>query len=1251
MPTCLEACIKARARANQHELSRAFLGRPRITSKHIINQYSTIHCSIVLAAFHGHIREMKSLLLTLLALRALGANAKGMLDKKQTLVDWIVSKGGYFNPKQEFLSSNQVYATERIERDEVLYSAPWDCILRDEKSRHLYSDGLHCANAHFLIQELKKGNESIYAPYTQYLELLPKYEVPSAWSEAGKDLLELICGYGQLPPKNPVSWLITDWRLYCRGSTDEFDDTAAMLVLSRGDEGLMVPLFDFYSHANGKLCNADYRINHGVSYALFATRDIEKGEAIHVSFNRCNSCNHLNHFGTPELLRDHGFVEPYPQSYHFNSLNFSFALDKNEQAEDGSLTVTWLPHNNTEADIDRIYTYLHSQLKRLKQVVKPELETIKYSNATKVPTHEWNIATRYFEALVVALESAIDASGSMDEYLCPEGTERNAKCSPNDGYDDLQHMERFDKNYQTYCDNYGVVNMTKGVMILADRDTKDVVQSPYQRLTFLDHESEGVEDKCLELDDMLQICSSFRPHYHDYVTHFPARYKAEIKRVLFVGGGDAMVLHEMLKYPNIELIVGLELDQTVVRESMKQFRTSPHFEDERVQWWFGDATVSLLMLPKEYFGSFDLVMVDLSDTVLAFSVVENLGIMETFALLLKPDGIMIKNDLQFSEMSGIFDFTIQLSVTDVPLICEQAFVLGSNSVDFLRPHVDTLLKGHDVEMKLLEPVEDLDDSFKLFKKYQHNNAREQGKCDNLVNDSDVKLKRAGLFMVVEAENAKGPLRGEKLEKALMEVIQQQGLEHVSTVTSPSETSGNHVIIVTKEGVIVARTWPKEKYCAFDIHLWGRFNKMDAIRDALVDAVGSKAGSVSSFRIIVGGMRGTDFWKQDKQEIGPKIFQNRNCTPKHGHGEINQDMIHTVVEEMLNLIDGKDAVVAVLCGAETDLCGSLEVVRKSDKVGSVFPIYPCSNIKDIEFMGDAAVRMSACELETLKHLRDAVAKNGQISSLVVDSTATLGIAKIVQSILANPRHQAQLLMPRLICVAPMFDERDEWRKVLLDRSRKNLLHEFKFRAEMILVGTTEEVEVNVLSTGDSRFFSRIVEYADAVTNRTSIPFEISAIIGAPPKDSDEYHPKHFTAESYDIESGEEQFRKQKPLGHHIVSQLNTGSDDWSAKSFTQELVAALDSALKAANFSKAQVEVIDDVGNGVVALAVAPEGTGIAVWDGNQRITLNMFTFDSDNADAFFQKFTKKLSTANVLSKDEQPRGIGKVVNFARDLSS
>ena len=77
--------------------------------------------------------------------------------------------------------------------------------------------------------------------------------------------------------------------------------------------------------------------------------------------------------------------------------------------------------------------------------------------------------------------------------------------------------------------------------------------------------------------------------------HYAARFLKDIKRVLFVGGGDSMLLHETLKYQNLELVVGLELDQKITRQSFKHFGTQPHFDDERVQWWFGDASKTLLM--------------------------------------------------------------------------------------------------------------------------------------------------------------------------------------------------------------------------------------------------------------------------------------------------------------------------------------------------------------------------------------------------------------------------------------------------------------------------------------------------------------------------------------------------------------------------------------------------------------------------------------------------------------------------------
>ena len=114
----------------------------------------------------------------------------------------------------------------------------------------------------------------------------------------------------------------------------------------------------------------------------------------------------------------------------------------------------------------------------------------------------------------------------------------------------------------------------------------------YQSITFT--HSEKLKDTCLYMDHYLHTCISWRSHYHEYLVHYAARYVNEVKRVLFIGGGDNMIVHEVLKYPSLELVVGLELDQTVVRKSFKNMGTQPHFDDERVQWWFGDATTSLL---------------------------------------------------------------------------------------------------------------------------------------------------------------------------------------------------------------------------------------------------------------------------------------------------------------------------------------------------------------------------------------------------------------------------------------------------------------------------------------------------------------------------------------------------------------------------------------------------------------------------------------------------------------------------------
>ena len=259
-----------------------------------------------------------------------------------------------------------------------------------------------------------------------------------------------------------------------------------------------------------------------------------------------------------------------------------------------------------------------------------------------------------------------------------------------------------------------------------DYEELEELKTSYQKLWFMERKLDGEEDICMNLENTLQICSNYRPHYHEFFVHFPARFLERMERVIFVGGGDSMLLHEILKYPSLTKVVGLELDQQVTRKSFQHFKSQPHWDDPRVDWIYGDATKSLPLLPQDYWGSFDLVLVDLSETVMSFSVTQTMDIFSALSLLLKDSGIMVKNEPYIEQFSEFFDYSIQLFY-GTPKICTQVLVMGSHKVDFL--HHPT--KDHGVNRLLLEPL-DHDESmrFKYMNDYRKTNARTQGHCEN-----------------------------------------------------------------------------------------------------------------------------------------------------------------------------------------------------------------------------------------------------------------------------------------------------------------------------------------------------------------------------------------------------------------------------------------------------------------------------------------------------------------------------------------
>lgn len=220
------------------------------------------------------------------------------------------------------------------------------------------------------------------------------------------------------------------------------------------------------------------------------------------------------------------------------------------------------------------------------------------------------------------------------------------------------------------------------------------------------------DDACLFLHGYLHMCASNRPHYHEPFVHYPARFLDSVERVLFIGGGDSMVLHEVLKYPTLELVVGLELDQSVVRSSFQYFGTQPHWDDERVEWYFGDGAKSLNLLPREYFGTFDLVVVDILSAIAQFlQVNDELTIMEALMLLLKPDGIIVKNEdegyIPGASTANFTKHSVEIMFHDVPIYCLQTFVVGSNAKNFL----DATAKDHGIETKYLKNIDEFKSQF------------------------------------------------------------------------------------------------------------------------------------------------------------------------------------------------------------------------------------------------------------------------------------------------------------------------------------------------------------------------------------------------------------------------------------------------------------------------------------------------------------------------------------------------------------
>ena len=132
-------------------------------------------------------------------------------------------------------------------------------------------------------------------------------------------------------------------------------------------------------------------------------------------------------------------------------------------------------------------------------------------------------------------------------------------------------------------------------------------QSEYQHIAILDTEEFG---RVLTLDGYLMITEKDEFIYHDMIVHVPMATNLGIKKVLVIGAGDGGSIRELTRYPGIEQIDMVEIDQMVV-EVCKEFipQTACRLEDPRVHIYYEDGLKFIRRKVSEY----DLIIVDSTD--------------------------------------------------------------------------------------------------------------------------------------------------------------------------------------------------------------------------------------------------------------------------------------------------------------------------------------------------------------------------------------------------------------------------------------------------------------------------------------------------------------------------------------------------------------------------------------------------------------------------------------------------------------
>ena len=162
-------------------------------------------------------------------------------------------------------------------------------------------------------------------------------------------------------------------------------------------------------------------------------------------------------------------------------------------------------------------------------------------------------------------------------------------------------------------------------------------QTPYQRIEVFETTDFG---NFMVIDGYTMVSARENFVYHEMMTH-PVLYTHDApKNVVIIGGGDCGTLREVLRHPEVESAVQVEIDERVTRLAEQYFpELCERNDDPRAELIFGDGIQWVKDAPAD---SLDVVIIDSTDPIGPAEGLFSRPFYEDCLRALRPGGMIVQ---------------------------------------------------------------------------------------------------------------------------------------------------------------------------------------------------------------------------------------------------------------------------------------------------------------------------------------------------------------------------------------------------------------------------------------------------------------------------------------------------------------------------------------------------------------------------------------------------------------------------------